>query len=88
VSIEFALVFLASVALWRLDAFARGWLELKRGPALQDTTPVPLPQDIEALAIAESESWAQDNVREAARERYAQYGDWNKVRAAMGLGLR
>jgi len=36
--------------------------------------------------MQERESWAQEEVFRAIRERYEELRDWNKVRAAVGVG--
>lgn len=69
----------------RLDAFARLWLTSKT----QATSPVSaadVPEDLIALAMSESEKWAQDAALSTIRERYEQLKDWNRVRAAVGVG--
>jgi len=72
----------------RLSAFAHRWLSMveKRSASKQPEPPVEIPNDLTALALSETEKWAQDSVLEAIRERYAALHDWNKVRAAMGIG--
>ena len=47
---------------------------------------VVVPEDLVALALTESESWAQEEMLKAMREKYELYGDWNKVRSAFGVG--
>jgi hypothetical protein len=78
-------------------------LGLRQTPQLQDTasraaqrdvvkrTP-PIPNDLEALALRESEPWAQDDVRAVIREKYRELEGplpaetWQAVRRAMGIG--
>jgi hypothetical protein len=48
--------------------------------------PVEVPEDLLALANQERESWAQEEVLRVIRERYEDLQDWNKVRAAFGVG--
>ncbi len=43
---------------------------------------------MDALAMQESELHAQESVREACREAFERYKDWNKVRTALGVGTR
>ena len=53
------------------------------------TDPAPLtevPDDLVAVAMQEREAWAQEEVLRAIRERYEELKDWNKVRAAVGVG--
>lgn len=58
----------------------------------QDTAVVPpaaeIPDDLVAVAMQENEAWAQEELVRVIREKFEQYKDWNKVRAAMGLGRR
>lgn len=48
--------------------------------------PVEIPEDLVAVANQERESWAQEEVLRVIRERYEELKDWNKVRAAFGVG--
>jgi hypothetical protein len=43
--------------------------------------PEPMPVDLEALAMGESEAWAQDQVKRVLNDLYAEHKDWTKVRA-------
>lgn len=58
----------------------------------QETVIVPpaaeIPDDLVAVAMQENEAWAQEELVRVIREKFEQYKDWNKVRAAMGLGRR
>jgi len=64
--------------------------------ALDRLIPVPvkpepepeIPDDLHALALTHSESWAQEETLRVARELYDTHKDWNRVRFAMGLGDR
>jgi len=47
---------------------------------------VEIPEDLVALAMTHSEGWAQEDTIKAIRERYEQLRDWNRVRAAFGIG--
>lgn len=49
-------------------------------------TSVEVPDDLVAVAMQEREAWAQEEVLRAIRERYEELKDWNKVRAAVGVG--
>jgi hypothetical protein len=83
----------AGVFLWRTervilhiwnsagDSVSRGTRqELKQGGRVE------IPNDLEALALAESEPFAQDDVRAVIREKFAELGEWQKVRRALGIG--
>lgn len=47
---------------------------------------VEIPEDLVAVAMQERESWAQEETLRAIRERFEDLRDWNKVRAAVGVG--
>jgi hypothetical protein len=47
---------------------------------------VEIPEDLVAVANQERESWAQEEVLRVIRERYEDLKDWNRVRAAVGVG--
>jgi hypothetical protein len=67
-----------------------GDIAVRFAPARPETAlppaPVELPDDLVAVAMQERESWAQEEVLRAIRERYEELRDWNKVRAAVGVG--
>lgn len=49
---------------------------------------VEIPEDLLAVAMQETETWAQEEVIRAIREKYELFGDWNRVRASFGVGRR
>lgn len=49
---------------------------------------VEIPEDLLAVAMQETESWAQEEVVRAIREKYELFGDWNRVRSSFGVGRR
>ena len=57
-------------------------------PSPLPPVPVEVPEDLIALASQERELWAQEETLRAMRERYDALGDWNRVRAAFGIGRR
>lgn len=73
------------VAVYRVAA---AW-ERVSGPVSAEI-PAPdgvvVPEDLVAVALTESEPWAQEEMLKAMRERYEVYGDWNRVRSAFGVG--
>lgn len=71
--------------LWRIDRFAYAWLALK-DPKAHEPEVITIPDDLEAFALGEMEPWAQEQVREVIRERYADLKNWNLVRRAVGIG--
>ena len=60
--------------------------ELKDAPELDESFDIP--EDLLALSMQENESWAQEELVRVMREKYETYKDWNRVRTAMGLGIR
>lgn len=75
----------AVLALVRLNALGHRWLSL-RDATTQTAASVDIPNDLVGLAMGETEKWAQDATLDVIRQRYEMYKDWNKVRAAMGVG--
>lgn len=76
----------AAYAIWRWAAVADRWLDRTHPtlpPAPEDTK---VPEDLVALAMTESEAWAQEETIKAMRERYETCRDWNMVRSAFGVG--
>lgn len=71
----------------RIDRIAHRWLDLTN-TARQPSSTVEIPDDLQGLAMAETEKWAQDQTLEAIRERYDRLKDWNRVRAALGVAER
>jgi hypothetical protein len=57
-----------------------------RPDAVLPPAPVEIPEDLVAVANQERESWAQEEVLRVIRERYEDLKDWNRVRAAFGVG--
>lgn len=78
----------AAFCICRGDVIAHRWLSIteKRVVAKLPEDPIVVPDDLMALALGETEKWAQDSVIEVIRERWNALHDWNKVRMAMGIG--
>lgn len=76
----------AAYAIWRWAAVADRWLDRTHPtlPLAPEDTKVP--EDLVALAMTESETWAQEELLKAMKEKYDLYGDWNRVRLAFGVG--
>jgi hypothetical protein len=49
---------------------------------------IVIPDDLMAKAMQYPEPWAQDDTIKVIRERYEALKDWNRVRAAVGIGSR
>jgi hypothetical protein len=71
---------LGAALLWRADVVATRWMR-GREPAEM----IEIPPDLMALALNETEEWAQTQTMKVLREKYAEYHDWNRVRAAVGV---
>ena len=55
-------------------------------PAAAQEQVLEVPQDLIAYAMSFSETWAQEDAMRAIQQSYEQWKDWNRVRAAMGIG--
>lgn len=81
-------------ALVRGERVLRDWWVHRYPPVPLTEQEVEVPQDIVALAMRESEEWAQEQVLQTAKERYLKVQDasmpdaqkWNLVRRALGIG--
>ena len=71
-----------------VDRLASAWERFSPPlpPEIAAPEGVVVPEDLVALALTESEPWAQEEMLKAMREKYELYGDWNKVRSAFGVG--
>jgi len=80
----------ALVVLWCVPQVCQTVLafapEFKDAPDLDEAFDIP--EDLLALSMQENESWAQEELVRVMREKYETYKDWNRVRSAMGLGIR
>jgi hypothetical protein len=47
---------------------------------------VHVPEDLVAVVLQYTDSWAQEDVMKSIREKYATLRDWNAVRSAFGVG--
>lgn len=84
-----ALVLGFALLVWRLEVLVRAFLpdilaHRERVQTANTSTPQrePLPPDLEAIATAETEPWAQEQVRAAILDEYEQRRDWDAVRNA------
>lgn len=81
-------------AVHRVEAVTRHWLSLVYPPVPVTEQDVVVPPDIVAVAMRESEEWAQEEVLQTAKERFLKVKDtampdaqrWNLVRRALGIG--
>lgn len=89
-SLQFLASLVWAAVMWdSVRTLAKAWVttQIPAGSATP-ATPPEVPEDLLALAMQEAESWAQEDVLRTIRERYELYHDWNRVRAAMGIGRR
>jgi hypothetical protein len=82
------IVSVAVFAITQARAVAERWVTTQERP----TPPKPLalvavPEDLHALALNESEEWAQSDMLRVIREKFEEHQDWNRVRRAMGVGV-
>ena len=73
------------VLAFRMERLANRLMSVKF-PSQIDAPSEPIPDDLEAFALMESELYAQESVREVIRNRYTDLKDWNLVRRAVGIG--
>lgn len=78
----------AGVAIFAIRHLAAAMQQFAPAPASEASVLEELPEDLVALAMTEQETWAQEEVVRAMRERYDTLKDWNLVRAAFGVGRR
>lgn len=45
-----------------------------------------IPEDLEAVIMEESADWLREEMRQQYRKLYVEYGRWNAVRRAVGIG--
>ena len=79
----------AAVAVYTVHRLAH--IAERLVPPAPEAAPLPaplveIPEDLVAVAMQERESWAQEEVLRAIRERYEELRDWNRVRAGFGVG--
>jgi hypothetical protein len=70
----------------RLATVAERFVPVRPDTAPLLPPPIEIPEDLVAVANQERESWAQEEVLRVIRERFDDLKDWNRVRAAMGVG--
>ena len=70
----------------RLATVAERFVPVRPDAAPLPPPPVDIPEDLVAVAMQERESWAQEEVLRAIRERYEELRDWNRVRVGFGVG--
>ena len=76
----------ATYGIWRLGDVAETLISAWRPPPAPADELAEVPADLIAVAMLESEAWAQEETLKAMRERYETLRDWNRVRAAFGVG--
>lgn len=77
----------ATYAIVTAKAVVLAVFDKAKAPAKADEE-IVIPEDLHALALSESETWAQEETLRAVRESYDIHKDWNRVRFAMGIGQR
>jgi hypothetical protein len=75
----------AAYAIWRLAPVAEQFAP-RAARAVVEEAPAEVPDDLVALALQQSETWAQEDTVKAMREKYELAKDWNLVRSAFGVG--
>ena len=78
----------AVYAITQARAVAERWVATQERPApVKPLELVEVPEDLHALALNESEEWAQVDMLRVIREKFEDHKDWNRVRKAMGVGV-
>ena len=75
--------------LWPVVCYAIANMVRKEWRSKHTSTAAPdvvVPEDLMAYAMSHSEQWAQEDALRAIQQSYDQWRDWNRVRAAMGIG--
>lgn len=72
----------AAYAIWRISQV----VELFAPSSTASGEEVVLPEDLIAYAMSFTEPWAQEDCLKAIRQSHEKWKDWNRVRAAMGIG--
>jgi hypothetical protein len=86
-----ALVLSVALVVWRAEVLLRvflpGWLAVQEAKVALERdvrTAKPeretIPVDLEAIALQETEAWAQEQVRAALLDAYESSQDWDSVR--------
>lgn len=74
------------VIAYRLASAIERFAPAISATSLSGMEDIAVPDDLMALALTQSESWAQEDTLKSMRERYAELRDWQKVRFAFGVG--
>lgn len=75
----------AAYAVYRFAQVAERFAPVRQDAAAAEQV-VEVPEDLVAYAMSFSETWAQEDAMRAVHQSYDQWKDWNRVRAAMGIG--
>jgi hypothetical protein len=75
----------AIYAIHRMSTAIEQFAPAKHEASAEEPAP-EVPDDLVAYAMSFSETWAQEDAMRAIQQSYEQWKDWNRVRAAMGIG--
>ena len=78
----------AVYAIWRIAAVVTEFTPKAIAATKPSAPSEEIPEDLMALAASETETWAQEELVRVIQERYDALKDWNRVRSAMGIGIR
>lgn len=76
----------AGVAVYAIRTIQHAWAHRAEATPSSGAEEVSIPDDLMALAMSQTESWAQEDLLRVVREKYEDLRDWNRVRAAMNIG--
>lgn len=79
----------AAVVTFGIWRFAQVLEKFAPPSKIEDSPAIPpaleVPEDLVGMAMLERETWAQEELLRAMRERYEDLRDWNLVRSAFGV---
>ena len=78
----------AVYAVWRMTEVVSAFTPQAIAASKPSAPSEEIPEDLMALAASETETWAQEEMVRVIQERYETLRDWNRVRSAMGIGIR
>jgi hypothetical protein len=78
----------AIYVVWRVEVVLAEFTPIAIASKTASAPAEEIPEDLMALAAAETEVWAQEELVRVIQERYDALKDWNRVRSAMGIGIR
>lgn len=76
----------AGVLVYAIHTVQSAWAHRAGTSTMPPAEETVIPEDLMALAMSQTEAWAQEDLLRVVREKYDDLRDWNRVRAAMNIG--